>query len=195
MKINNKRTKLPSYIHVRKSTPLPLAKQYVGRKCPLCGSILSLKDSYEVLCPDCGCVESDNNLVGIDYNSSSKQKFHQKNLTKFETKFLKHSHFNDRKERRRLDYKMIVDTLKFDLCLTTTDVQDVFRIIDQIDSLKQLHTRLPYDTIIAGICRYVIKKRGILPGVLRFSNNAYKEYKLSKHDYKIIERNIEKLIT
>lgn len=83
--------------------------------------------------------------------------------------------------------------LKFELALTKYDIQQVMTIINDAKSLKKIHSRLPVETIIIGICRYVIKQKKCLPYLLRFKNQIYREYKLTKKDYNIIERNINKL--
>lgn len=196
MKTNNKRTLLPKSIHIRRKTPLPRAKQIVGMKCPQCNCVVALFDERkcEKLCSECGFVISEPNLVGVSYEQVSSQSLHSSLLTKDEKKLLHiPNHFNDRKERRYMDYKHIVDTVKVDLCLTRVDIQDILLIIRRVDSLKQLHSRLPYETIIVGICRYVLKKRKVLPVLVRYTNQAYLLYELNKHDYEIIEKNIKKL--
>lgn len=197
MNTAKKSTPLPFYIHHRSKTNIPLAHQIVGNKCPLCGSILSLKDSYEICCADCGYVMSEPVNVGIDYNTSSHSKLvNTHGFTREEKMMINtHRHFNSSSKTNRLQHKMLLDVVKHDLCLTSVDIQDVLLIINKVSSLQKFHSRIPTDTIIIAICRYVLKQRKVLSYLLKFNYKIYVEYDLSKHDYEIVEKNIKKVIT
>jgi len=186
-------TKLPFWIHHRPKTNIPLAHQVVGKKCKLCGSILHLQDNYELCCADCGYVE-DTISYTLNYATMTKSPlFNTHGFTKEEKMIINtHRHFNKSKETNRIQQNIVLDVIKHDLCLTSVDIIDVQTILRKVPSLQKLHSRIPSDTIIVGVCRYVLKKRKVLGYLLKFNYKTYVEYDLTKHDYEIIERNIRK---
>lgn len=198
----NKKTQPQLKQIVRSKTNIPLAKQGINNNgCPLCKCKLTLYDELksETLCADCGYVYEIEYYDTIEYTQHNTTKpYTGTGYTHTEKKYFKHKNkkkinFTSSTERNKIYYRQLVDMLKFELALTKYDIQQVMTIINDAKSLKKIHSRLPVETIIIGICRYVIKQKKCLPYLLRFKNQIYKEYKLTKKDYNIIERNINKL--
>lgn len=196
-----KSTKLPLHIHIRSKTPIPLAKQgFNTNGCPLCNCIITLHDTQknELICCDCGYVYDDISYEKDEYtqHSSSKpyvgggytcneKKYMQHKQRKMHKPFLSHD------ERKIIYYDNIIDTIKYDMNLKKQDILMIQSIIHDIQTIRILHTRIPVETIIVGISRYVLKQKKCLPYLLRFNNKIYKEYGLTKKKYDIIEENIE----
>lgn len=195
---SNKRTILPLYYHTRQHTNVPLAKQgFNTTGCPLCGSIITLYDTErsEKLCADCGYVYDETYYDNQTNNDNSKPYTGTK-LTKTEHKFFKKIHrkehnFSSSSERNHDYYNDTIDIVKTDLCLTKTEVYEVKQIINNVN-LKKLHSRVKADTIIVGVCRYVAKSHKKIDTLLRFKNSLYRDYNLTRKEYNIIEKNIEK---
>lgn len=198
----DKLTKLPLYYQKKSKTNIPLAKQgFNTGGCPLCGCIITLYDQQrsEKTCADCGYVydEVAYNPVGYDFVTAqlyTGSGFTQTEHKYYKTKKKKEFKFITSKERNLIYYTHIIEIIKIDLCLTSVEVQEVQNIIREIASLKKLHSRLNAEAIILGICRYVAKKHNKLSYVLRFRNNIYREYKLTKKEYNVIEKNIKKVL-
>lgn len=187
--------KIPFYKYHRAKTNIPLAHQVVGKKCKLCGCMLHLQDTYELCCADCGYIE-DTPTMTVNYATmTTSPLFNTKGFTKEEKMLINtHRHFNKSKETQKIQQLFVIDVIKHDLCLTSVDILDVKRIISKAKSLQKFHSRIPSDTIIVGICRYVLKQRGVQSYLLKFNYKVYVEYDLTKHDYDIIERNIRKVL-
>lgn len=197
-----KQTKLPLHIHTRKKTPIPLAKQGFNiHGCPLCNCIITLKDTQknELTCCDCGYVYDTITYEKEEYTQHDSSKLYSgSSYTHNEKKYMKykkkhyHKPFMTHYERRQIHYKNIIDSVKYDLNLNNDDVISIQEIINKVKTVRTLHTRIPTETIIIGICRYTLKQRYCLPYLLRFNNKIYKEYKLTRKEYDIIESNIIK---
>lgn len=192
---NNKCTKLPFYYHHRQKTNIPLAHQVVGKRCELCGSILHLQDDWEVVCADCGYVEYTPTLTMNYATMTTNQLFNTHGFTKEEKMLINtHRHFNNSSKTHKIQQLFVLDVIKHDLCLTSVDIAEVKIIINKVPTLQKYHSRIASDTIIVGICRYVLKQRKVLSYLLRFNYKTYVEYNLTKHDYNIIERNINRFL-
>lgn len=184
-------------------TPVPLAKQYVtNTKCE-CGCYVRLDDTSknELVCPVCGLVHSEQSTLtakNLVYGSWSKNELYTGNgYTYSEKEFMrkkgiKTRTFTGNSELNKMDYKYLLDVFKYELCLSPTDIQTVFLIIKKCKGLKQIHSKLNYERILLGICRYVLKQKGIRGYLINLNTSIYREYKLSRKDYNIIEKNIEK---
>ena len=191
----HKATKLPFYYHHRAKTNIPLAHQVVGKKCKLCGCILHLQDDYELCCADCGYVENTPTMTVNYATMTTDRLFNNYGFTREEKMLINtHKHYLKSSQINKIQQLFVLDVVKHDLCLTSVDILDVKRIINKVPTLQKFHSRVPTDTIIIGICRYVLKQRGVLSYLLKFNYKVYVEYDLTKHDYDIIERNILKVL-
>lgn len=198
-----KENEQPDYLLILPKHPLPLAKQYVTPEKCECGCRVRLNDTErsELLCPVCGLVHdtvgklSKNNLI---YGSWSTSELYTGNgYTPSEKEFMQKKGIKTRvkrgnKELNTLDYKYLLDSFKFDLCLSNTDIQDVLLILKKSKSMKNLHPRLNYERILLAVCRYVLYQKGITGYLVNLNSSIYREYNLTGKDYKIIEKNIEK---
>ena len=190
-----KTTKVPFYFYHRQKTNIPLAHQVVGKRCKLCGCMLHLQDSYELCCADCGYVENTPTYT-LNYATMTNNQLFNTHGCNNEEKLLinTHRHLNNQGKTRKIQQYFVLDVIKHDLCLTRVDILEVKMIISKASSLQKFHSRIPSDTIIVGICRYVLKQRGVLGYLLKYNYKVYVEYDLTKHDYEIIERNIKKVL-
>lgn len=197
--IVGKTTKISPQLHIMRKHPLPLAKQGINKQgCPLCGCIISLYDHHhdENLCPRCGCVLNKMVKLNVDYEQMNQFKVYTgSGYTKTEKQVLKRHkhHFKTQKDRRIMRYSSLIKLFTSQLQMIHTDRLEVYYLLRAVHTLKYFHSKLPYETILLGICRYVLKQRGGYPYRLRFKNPLYIEYGLDKKGYNTIEKNIMRL--
>ena len=173
-----------------------------NRRCE-CGCYVRLYDTTksELLCPVCGLVHGTNKELSkrnLIYGSWSKNELYTgSGYTKSEKEFMKQKGIKTRtffnaSELNMMDYKYLLDVFKRELCLSSVDVTNIMYIIRECKGLNNIHSRIGYEKILLGICRYVLKQKGIKGYLINLNNSLYREYNLSSKDCKIIERNIEK---
>ena len=202
-KQNNKCTRLPDSYLIFPKTPLPRAKQYVTSKRCECGCYVQLEDNFkgEIVCPVCGLVKdkfcelSENNLI---YGSWSKSDLYTGNCyTPSEKEFMKRKKIKTRTytgntELNNMDYKYLIDVFKVELCLSSVDVNNIWIIIKQCKGLHNIHSKLSYEKVLLGICRFILINKGITGYLINLNNTLYRDYKLSAKEYNVIEKNIKK---
>ena len=199
---NSKKTKLPLNLLLFTETPIPLAKQYVSSRCA-CGCIIELKDEMknELVCPRCGLVKettpefydetvvyggwgSANLYTGNGYTTSEKEFMSSRNI--------KLKPQNMAQELNEMDYMYILDYYKQELCLSDVDIEDVKIVVRNCGGLKAIHRKLSYDKILLGVCRYILKKKGIAGYLVNLNNKVYRDIGLNNKDYSTIIENITK---
>lgn len=71
------------------------------------------------------------------------------------------------------------------------EVQD---IIDTYP-LNKIHSRVNYKAVIAGICMYVLRLFNAKRGDLKYSNKIFSSHGLTKNNYVIMNKNLDKLLS
>lgn len=181
-------------------TNIPLAHQEIVKGCPLCDCKIRLYDveRAERVCNDCGYVYDDgcsNSNLELYDGRSTELMYVGKGFTEDENQFRrKNGQFlklwKSQRERRQITYHNVVLLFKSILGLSDIDVIDVESILSKAGSLKRIHPRLKYETIILGVCCFILhenKGRQIV-----FRDKLFKDYELTRHKYEIISNNIIK---
>lgn len=162
--------------------------------CPECDSYTFLRDYRhgEIVCSGCGLVLNEN-LSEIPEDIHIKQ-YHYDNLTSEERKIIKKNHgreyyYTKKQDWNRQQQKRIMERYTSLLEMNKLEKEYVNHIIDVI-GYKRLHSRCCYETIIAGVCRFVLKNRSNINYThLRFNYSIFNDL-LTRKEYEVIEGNI-----
>lgn len=99
----------------------------------------------------------------------------------------------DMKTYRRNQYLLALNSISSQLHMTQHQTDSVKNIIfDDRYKLKDFHSKAKDRTVIAGLCRFVIKTAGRSDGDLRYNLPAFRDNNLDKDKYEIIAMNIVK---
>lgn len=88
-------------------------------------------------------------------------------------------------------YYAKVDVIASQLHMNTNQ-SDIIKHVLNTWPMKTIHSRVGYQTIIAGLCRYLLCKEGHTGGI-RFNIPAFRDNGLNKDNYEIIKNNIKRL--
>lgn len=179
------------------------------KACPVCKHPIKSYDYHrnEVVCDKCGVVVSTYTYDPGDYNPNELP-WNDGRLRKDELRVIglerkrkrkiegfnpenKVKHQSDMKRWRRKQYINKLDLVAEQLKMTENEKEIVEHVIDTYN-LKQIHSRLKYDTIIPAICRYVLCKNG-KGSELRFNRAVFKENNVTPENYELMANNIKRL--
>lgn len=100
--------------------------------------------------------------------------------------------FFNQGERNQMDYKYFIDTVKDELWLTNYDVMYLWELVRLCGGVHKIHTRLPYEAVLLGVCRFILLEKGVVGYRVNLSNKLYKTYGLTKKASLLIIDNINK---
>lgn len=184
----------------------------------ICGNPVTASDSHrgESVCEKCGIVSSTKTFVVPEQFSVGEYTEHYKtelsesgehvtallksskynNIVKYPPKVSKKGtvYYESTKENRKAEYIVTLDILSSQLQMKEFQKEEVQDIIDTYP-LNKIHSRVNYKTIIAGICMYVLRLLNPKRGDLKYSNKIFSSYGLSKDNYDIIKKNLDRLLS
>lgn len=184
----------------------------------LCGYPITTTDTHkgESYCEACGLVnDSIKYVVPSNYTVGEYTEDIKKELSESGehiTKLLKSSMFNriientpkitkegkveygNKKEWRELQKKYTLDNLSSALHMKQFQKEEVQDIIDTYP-MNKIHSRIGFKTIIAGVCMYVLRLFNPKRGDLKYSNKIFSSYGLTKRNYDVIKKNLDRLLS
>ena len=191
-----------------------LVEQIEYGECSICGHELLVEDYErgELICEGCGTVQGTQvyernqvhaTLEALPNNDQirkeewqvifleRRRKARLESTKEKQVHAKKPQHRTDMKTYRRNQYLLALNSISSQLHMTHRQTDAVKNIIlDDRYKLKDFHSKAKNRTIIAGLCRFVIKTAGRSNGDLRYSLPAFRDNNLDKDKYKIIAMNI-----
>ena len=192
VKINkHKLTKLDDNIIIQPHTPYPNYQQTIHNHPCKCGCYITLYDKHhdETFCLNCGKVKQDQIQKNIIYGQNSTQHLYNgSGYTYTEKQFFKSRNKKpptkiNTPDMHKSDYKFTLDIFKTELCLSETDIQDVWLIIQKCGGIKKIASGVPYKQVLLALCRFILIQKKVTGYLINFNNNIYKEYGLNRRKY------------
>ncbi len=183
--------------------------------CPECGHPIKILDTWrgETVCQNCGISSRVNitTMNDIKYSGRTfeplpkntdvtkeewavlcqiKAKRHMK--FNVEENYLKPARRTDMKSWRESQYALTVGTYSSVLRMNKSQKERIIYILEH-NPLKKIHSRLRRNTIIAGVCRYVLEQDG-RGKELRYNREPFIWVSLTNKNYEVIKHNLDNLL-
>lgn len=200
---DNKITKTVDVKYIKPHTPMPKCKQYIfARGCDACGCKVMLDDEShgEFVCRDCGLVNSYPYYISerqLKYGQYSAEILYAGSGYTFEERrFMRIVHMRTRVHPKRAEvievrYRGFIQLLADEIHLDYIDQKDAWNIVRACGGVHRIHSRAKYETILTGVCRYVIIQKVGKCDLTNLNRAVYKRNGLTSKAYKVISRNID----
>lgn len=184
----------------------------------VCGHPITASDSHrgESFCEKCGILTSTKKFVIPDNYDIGEFTEHYKNELSESgehiTQLIKSSKYNmiienppkitkkgkiyygkSKKVWRESQKYFTLEILSSQLHMTDWQTEEVKDIMETYP-LNKIHRRVNSNTIIAGICMYVLRLVNPKRGDLKYSNKIFSSYGLTKKNYSIMQKNLDRLL-
>lgn len=180
--------------HPYQRTTKKLIKLEIGT-CPECTCNTYCIDYHrgERVCPECGYVF--NNTIYEQPKHAHTDKIQKTKFSQKDKQYLRnrnHHFVTEAKEWKQRQIQREIDVISTALELNN-HTKSIFQEIISKTTLKKLHNKAHTTTILCGVARYCIKNQLHTPIVtLRYDRGIFKD-NLTAQEYRIIQKNIEKL--